>query len=280
MDWLTLALTFALGLSISAALLFWRQTTRRHGEQVPTQSVAEEDANVENRNMTADAAAQAQNFAQFGFENPRRAFMDAFRRGDTESAIALLPALEDLLGRDHPEFLLSAGALASAGKKEGLPFLLSAIQSEQEFDEHVLQSLIACVVQYYVSTDREKEGLDEIGEFVRRCADDRSMSNEVRAYIANQLQMLYFGSNRLEEALRTIENVIAIAPNDASYYFNRSLVLEGLGRLNEAVRDIEKCLSLDASDDKDHLYRAANLYAKTGDLVKMKSLGEKLKKPS
>lgn len=277
MDWLIPALTFALGLSISAALFFWWQA-RRHGdsEHMPTEP-AQLEGSVKTTIKATGAVAQIPSH-QFGFANPRRAFMDAFMAGDIESAIALLPALQDVLGQRNPAFLISAGVLASVGRREGLPFLLNSIRSEQEFDdERVLQNVIASAVQYYVSTDREEEGLNEIGELIRKRAHDASRSVEVRAYIANQLQMLYYGSGRLDEALSTIEYVIENAPDDASYYFNRSFVLEGLGRLDEAVRDIEKCMSLDASDDKDHLYRATNLYAMTGDVVKMKSLGEKLK---
>ena len=278
MNWLMPVLTFALGLSISAALFFWRQAARRHGdsERTPTEPVQVEGS-VDTAKRAIGAVGQAPSH-RFGFENPRKTFTDAFRKGDVESAIAQLPALRDVLGEHDPAFLLSAGVLASVGRKDGLPFLLSSIRSEQEFDdEDVLQNVIASAVQYYVTTDREEEGLNEIGELIRKRAYDESRSGEVRAYIANQLQMLYYGSGRLDEALRTIEYVIENAPEDASYYFNRSFVLEGLGRLDEAVRDIEKCVDLDASDDEDHLYRSVHLYAKTGDIVKMKAVEEKLK---
>lgn len=289
MNWLLPALTFALGLSTSALLLLgWQAFRRNLHEKQRARSDEVHGTFAKHSTETAESANRIEGAASsgratrgatpVGFENPRRAFHSAFIRGDTEAAIALLPDLEDLLGGGGKHGILHAAiALASAGKKEALPYLLDALLSGEEVgDDQLLQSLVSGAVQYYVSTDREMEGLHALEEVIKGHAYNKAKSKESRAAIANQLQMLYFGSGRGEDALATIDYVIELCPRDPSYYFNKSLILEQLEKLDGAVQAIEKCIELDVHDDKQHLLQALDLYHKVEDPEKIKSTEEKL----
>lgn len=273
MNWLIPLLTFALGLSVSAVLfLGWHvvRPDRRDGRR--SARVRETDPAAADSSVNRTPATHAiRTPAQIGFENPRRAFHSAFLSGDTEAAIALLPDLAHLLGR-RQEFLLAASALASAGREEALPYLLDAIRSDRTFDDEQLQGLVGGIVQYYVSMDREEDGLKDVGEIIRTHAYDKSRSKRCRAFVANQLQMLYFGSGRLNDALSTIRYVIELSPEDSSYHFNSSLVLEQLDKLDDAVDAIERCIALETQPDRSHRLQALDLYRKLGNSVKEKQV--------
>ena len=287
MAWLMPILTFALGLSTSAALIFAWQASRQHLRERAQQPIPDEEESAKrlpepatgnDGNVDATPIQATSIVTPIGFENPRRAFHNAFVSGNTEAAIALLPELEDMLGgRRKRGFLLAASVLASAGRKEALPCLLDALQSGEEFnDDQLLQNLVASTVQYYVSTDRELDGLGVLEDIIKGYAYDKTKSEETRAFIANQLQMLYFGSSREADALETIDYVIELAPNDASYYFNKSLILEKIGKLEDAIRAIEKCIDLDTHDDRGHLLQALDLYRKAENAEKTKATEAKL----
>lgn len=291
MDWLFPLLTFALGLCLSTALFLGLQVRRlrRHESQPAAQSDDAEgtvpndsEATTEIVTRTKAAATQAhgshRTATQVGFENPRLAFRRAYLTGDTERATALLHELGELLGHESTEFLLSAGALAIAGKRQALPYLLEAVRSENEMDDELRQSTITSIVQFYVSTDLEKEGLEEMEKTILDDAHDKSKSAAYRAYFANQLQMLYYGSKRSDDALQTVRYAIGLSPESASYYFNESLILEQQGNLDDAVQAIERCVELGEDDDEDHLRQALDLYKKVGDRKKIEPTEEKLEK--
>lgn len=158
-----------------------------------------------------------------------------------------------------------------------MPCLLDALQSGEELDDdELLQSVVASTVQYYLSTDREPDGLNELEDVIKGHAYDKTKSERTRAFIANQLQMLYFGSNRVADARSIINYVIELSPSDPSYYYNKSLILEQLGELDDAVRAIEKCMELDIHDDKQHLLQALDLYGQIEDEEKMRATEVKL----
>lgn len=214
---------------------------------------------------------------RLGFRSPRQAYKEAFMNGDVQAAVAVLPDLERVLGPESPEYLLCAGALAITGERSGIQPLLSAIDSGAVNDEAVLQSILASAVQFYVSTDREREGLDRIERQLDRYVQDKSRSSESRAYVANQLQMLYFGVGEAGDALHFATLAIELNPREPSFYFNLSMICEMRGELEKAIDAIEQCMTVNAgASDLDHLFQAWDLYRKTGDHVKAKIYRDKL----
>lgn len=196
--------------------------------------------------------------------------------GDVQAAVAVLPDLERVLGPESPEYLLCAGALATTGEQSGLQPLLSVIDSDAVYDEAVLQSILASAVQFYVSTDREREGLDRMEKQLERYVQDKSRSNDSRAYVANQLQMLYFGVGEVDDALRLANLAIKLGPKEPSFYFNLSVIYEKRGEMAKAVEAIGHCMEMNTSaPDRDHLFQAWDLYQKVGDNRKAKIFKDK-----
>lgn len=214
---------------------------------------------------------------QVGFPNPRRTFYDAFRNGDTQSAVAILPELARKLGSKHPEYLASAGALAAVGEPDGLQPLLDAVDSDDISDESILQIVLMGTVQYYVSIDREQEGLNKMKEVLDRHIHDESRTRKFRSCMANQLQMLYLGAGETDNALSSVNLAIELLPEEHSYYFNLSIIHERQENLEQAVQAIERCMEMKGDPpDRDHLYQAGDLYRQTGDEKKMKAMQERL----
>lgn len=212
-----------------------------------------------------------------GFRNPRQTFKEAFRNGDVQSAVAVLPDLERALGSKHTEYLLSAGALACVGEQSALQPLLDFIDSNSVDDEAILKAIVGGIVQFYVSTDRESEGLDRVKERFKRYIDDGSSSNEFRSFIANQLSMLYVGAEKIDDAFGYIELAIELASDEPAYYYNLSILYEKREDLARAIEAIEHCMEMSASTpDPDHLFQAWDLYRQVGNIEKMTTFQSQL----
>ena len=203
--------------------------------------------------------------------------MDAFREGDTQSAIAILPELARVLGPKNPRYLMSAGALAAVGESIGLQPLLDAIDSDDISDESTLQIVLGSTVQYYVCTDREQDGLNKMKEVLERHIHDESRSKEFRAYVANQLQMLYLGAGETDNAQNSVNLAIKFLPKEPSYYFNLSIIHEMDKNLDQAIQAIEYCMEMKGDPpDHDHIWQALDLYRQTGNEEKMKAMQDRL----
>ena len=179
------------------------------------------------------------------------------------------------MGPENEEYLLSAGALAAVGARIDIQPLLNAVDSDGISDETVLRTIIESVVQYYVSTDQEREGLDRTKGVLERHVHDASRSKEFRAAIANQLQMLYLGVEETGDALGAINLAIELSPENPSYYFNLSTIYEKRVDLEKAVEAIERCMEM-AADVPDHLIQAWDLYRKIGNEEKEKAMRNRL----
>lgn len=282
MDWLPVAAI--VGLCVAVLALGWAVVvlaSRNKSQQMPSAGERTQQGQIDAPKSGSIDAAEADVLPsgrpRLGFRSPRQAFNEAFMSGDVQSAVAVLPDLERVLGPEHPEYLLCAGALATTGEQSGLQPLLSIIDSGTVDDEAVLQSILASAVQYYVATDREREGLDGLEEQLNRFVQDESRSNKSRSYVANQVQMLYLGVGRVDDALRLIKLAIELGPAEPSYYFNLSIVHEKRQELEQAINAIERCLEMNTSSPyRQHLFQAWDLYQQKGDGVKMKSLKDKL----
>lgn len=279
MDWLPVASIVGLIISVLAlgcAVIVLAARNKGERRSSASEQTRQSDAP---RDSSIDAVETGLSLRvpRLGFRNPRQIFKEAFMNGNVQSAVAVLPDLERVLGIENPEYLLCAGALATTGVQSGLRPLLSAIDSGVVNDEPVLQSILASAVQFYVSTDREQEGLDRIEKQLERYVEDKSRSNQFRSTVANQLQMLYFGAGKVDDALRLAKVAIDLGPNEPSFHFNLSLIYEKRGEMGRAVESIERCMELNiGADDRDYLLQAWDLYQKTGDGEKAKIYRDRL----
>lgn len=276
-----LAIAAIVGLSIAVLALGWAVVVLAVQNTSQRRSPAEEQAPEGQFGTPKDGSTGAIEadlrppLPRFGFRSPRQTFKEAFISGDVQSAVSVLPALEKLLGSENPEYLLCAGALATIGEQSGLEPILSVINSSAVYDEPVLQSILASAVQHYVSTDREREGLDRVERRLKQYVHDNARSNESRAYVANQLQMLYLGAGKVGPALRFINLAIELGPEEPGYYFNLSVVHERRKELTQAIDAIERCMEM-STPDRDHFLQAWDLYRQKGDAEKMNILADRL----
>ena len=144
-------------------------------------------------------------------------------------------------------------------------------------DETVLRAIVVSVVQYYVSIDKEQEGLDRMKGVLERYIHDASRSRGFRAAIANQLQMLYWGTEETGNALDEINLAIELSPKDPSYYFNLSTIYEKREDLEKAIEAIKRCMEVTTdAPDPVHLIQAWDLYGKTGNEKKVKAIQSRM----
>ena len=281
MDWLPVVSVF--GLSIAVLVLGYTvivladRSKRQHGPSAGGPSREEHLEASQDDSTAAEATGQFPLMPQMGFQHPRKAFRDAFRNGDTQSAVAILPELERILGSDNPDYLVSAGALAAVGAQIDLQPLLAAIDSNDVSDETLFQFIVSSTVQYYVSTDQEQKGLDRTEEVLKRYVHDASRSKEFRANVANQLQMLYFGVGKTDNALDAVRLAIDLSPEEPNYYFNLSIIYEKRENLRQAIEAIERCMEMEGDPpDPDHIFQAWDLYHQIGNGQKMKAMRDQL----
>lgn len=282
MDWLPvvslIGLTIAV-LVLGQAVVVSMRRTQESGRLSEQRTSSE--GRLDARQDGSTKATEASSFSSMptiGFPNARRAFREAFLKGDVESAIEVLPELERALGRTNASYLLSVSVLAAAGEQVDLQPLLDAINSDAISDGSTLEAIVTGAVQHYVTTDNEQEGLDKIKEALEQYVHDTSRPNEFRAHIANQLQMLYFGTDQTDSALKVATSAIELSPMEPSYHFNLSTIHEKRGNLKLAIEAIERCLEIgrNAPDDRDHIYQAWRLYRQNQDEPNMKAMKSRL----
>ena len=281
MDWLPIA--SVIGLIIAVVVLGWTvvspavRNKRQQGPAIGEQTRQEQLSASKDGSIRVKEPGPIPAQPPVGFQNPRQVFQKAFMSGDTQSAINILPELKRILGAENPEYLVSASVLAAAGEQVDLQSLLDAISSNTVSDESVLQAIITGTVQYYVSTGNEQDGLEKTKDILDQHVLDTSRSQEFRAYIANQLQMLYFGAEDMDNALKAVNLAIKLLPEDPSYYFNLSLIYEKRRDLERAIEAIERCIEKQRDrDDAAHLHQAWDLYRQIGNEKKMKAMQDRL----
>jgi tetratricopeptide (TPR) repeat protein len=86
-------------------------------------------------------------------------------------------------------------------------------------------------------------------------------ADSIDAYL--NLGALLYEAGRLDEALRTYDEGLALAPRESRLHYNRALALEDLHRDDEALTAYEACLKL-APDFADAHFNAARLYEQRG----------------
>ena len=111
---------------------------------------------------------------------------------------------------------------------------------------------IAAIVQYYVITDREVEGIARCRPLIEKVASLPGASSEMQAFVLNQQQMLHYGAKQYNEALELAERVLKLVDNVAAYHFNIALIYDKLGLTQKQLEAVDRYMKMDKSDE-DHL---------------------------
>jgi len=214
--------------------------------------------------------------------NPREAFMKAVAQGDVRTAGSLLPRLEKLLG-PSAELLACAGFLSVQGDEAALELayrvLTEHLDQIKGQGDDALKTGISGVVQFYVTTDRELEGVQRCEPVIRRIAQLPEIGKGVKAFALNQLQMLMFGAKRYQEALSLVEEALALEPSTLAYVYNASLIYEKVGLTQKAVEMVDRYMAMpeDGDPNPSHLSHAVETYVAAGRIDEARSAFGKLR---
>lgn len=193
--------------------------------------------------------------------NPRETFIAAIAKGDIQRAASLLPRLEQLMGPSQGLIAL-AGILSVQGYEPAAEIVYRLMT--EHFDQiktegiETLQAGISSIVRFYVATDRESEGIARCEPLIRKVANLPDVDSKVRAYVLNQLQMLYYGAKQYQDALTVCEQVLEI-DEKAAYVYNASLIYEELGLTQKALEMVDRYMRM-SDIDEDHYSHAVETY--------------------
>jgi tetratricopeptide (TPR) repeat protein len=186
--------------------------------------------------------------------NPAEALLRAISTGDVQLAEQHLSRLERV---GAPENVVMLGALlAAAGSERALESVYRCMMDHYDrISSDVLKSGFGSIVQFYLATDREKEGLERLQALFDRTLSASGMDGEARAFYINQWQRLLYGAGDYPRALEKAEMVLSLAPDNASYKYNASLLYKRMGMLQKAFDLVSKVVDVD-DVDSDHLAHA------------------------
>ena len=196
-------------------------------------------------------------------KHPIEAIHDALNEGNITDLVELLPRAERSVG--YSLALITAAVVAAInGEKVGAEILARALQAtDPKVTFDLKKAALVGLVQYYIGTDRAKEGCDLVPQVASELLATPGAAAEDLAHAHNQLQMLYYGAEDYQNALSKADQAIALNPSEPSYLYNVSLVYEQLRLPRKAIEAIEKCLAL-GTDDGQHLSQAYDLYSDNG----------------
>lgn len=229
---------------------------------------------------TASFSTSGSQLDGMGFiKNPRESYLEAVAQGNLDKAIAILPHLEKRLGMST-ELLASAGVLSAAGYEPAFE-IVYRIMTENFETIHAngtdgLQVGISAMVQFYVATDREKEGVERCEKIIRQAVSLPDLDNKTKAHMLNQLQMLHWGAEQSQEALQVCEQVIEYDSSEPAYVLNLSLIYEKLGLLQKALEMVDKYMQMGELAPA-HLSHAVEIYVQANRLADAKSAFNKLR---
>lgn len=196
---------------------------------------------------------------------PRDAFYGAVGEGRLEEAARHLLRMHQITGFSQ-DVLEAAALIASAGQREGADILESALLAHRgTLDAETFAAAVAAYVRFQVIIGHEDEGLETIGAIIAEAAESRDLSASDQAYLHNQLQILYWGVDRLEDAERHVRRAIELNAEQSSYRYNLSLILEKQGDLDGAERVVDEYMAVQRSQlDPQHLMQAIDIYLVRG----------------
>ncbi|MDE2692364.1 MAG: hypothetical protein OXI49_17860 [Acidobacteriota bacterium] len=198
------------------------------------------------------------------FQNPLSRFDRAMRSGNLADMQALLPQLESTR---HPRTLQAAVVLAINGVAAGAETLTRLLANEDAtgLDVDEFCAAISGFVQFHVTMDTEKDGLEFVKEKVDRyLADRRDVEADRRAYLYNQISMLQYGAMEFGEGLASLEKALEFEPEERSYWYNISLMYEALEMLEKSCQAALTCVRDSETPDEDHLAHAVKVLSGAG----------------
>lgn len=189
--------------------------------------------------------------------NPQAAMQHALVSGDLPTIVSLLPRIEQLLGPS--EFLVAAAGVAAVnGEASAAETLFRALEHEDaDIGSDARTAAVSAIVQYYVATDREIEGAQRLEPIAERLLQSPDLTDEDKSRIHNQMQMIQYGAEMFEEALKSIDRAIEINPQEPAYYYNKSMIYEELKDPKRALEAIDKVMEMGSADPQHlaHAYR-------------------------
>ena len=192
------------------------------------------------------------------FDNPEEAFMKAIAVGSVDQALPALRRLQQISSDKH-KILLYAGLIATAGNGEGAAIVRSILHEWEDYTDKAYSTGIHALVRYYTRTDTEDDGIDEVLQLISP-ALDADLDSETQARLNNQIQMMYYGAKRYEEAQKYALEAIKLQPDDRAFKFNLSLIYEARGLLDLAEQVVDEYMALPGSPNPSHLGQAVDIY--------------------
>lgn len=214
--------------------------------------------------------------------NPREAYIAAIAKGDLQRAAALLPRIEQLVGPSST-LVAMAGVLATQGHEPAVEIVYRMMTDHfDRVSEDGLDPVVAgvsSIVQFYVATDRESEGVTRCKSLIMKVANLPELDSLTRARVLNSLQLLHYGAKQYQEALDVIESVLELNPEEPSYMYNASLIYQQLGLLQKAVEMVDAYMS--RGDAKaTHFSHAVKIYITVDRLTDAKAAFIQLRQAS
>lgn len=199
-------------------------------------------------------------------KSPKERFMEAVADSRFDLAGSYLPALRERYGTGK-DFIASASLVAAAGIDAGVRELANILLDEQfvaELDVELLEAVLNGYVRFHSQTDKEAEALVEMGDKIEKLANDESYPAEARAAFFNRLQMLHYGAENFEEAIRFAQKACDLNPKP-SYKFNLSLNYEQAEMMVEAEKCVDEYMqTVESGQNGDHLSQAIDIYLARG----------------
>ncbi|EPF2931158.1 tetratricopeptide repeat protein [Vibrio navarrensis] len=196
-----------------------------------------------------------------------------------------LNALEDLViieaGKNGDiELIVALGGMAVlSGSEKSHGVLLDVFRTRyEELDASGKNALFTSICQFYVRTDREKEGYPICRELLATMENDGQLEDSNKAHAYNQLAIVAHHAGELTDTMALGEKAIKLAPDDKSYLHNHALTLKKLGKVDEAERMLMKALELGKYEDIDHLETAVSFFSDIEKTDKAEEFMEKLRK--
>jgi len=193
--------------------------------------------------------------------NPDEVFMTAIATGNLDNALSAFRTIRRITGNTQ-RVIAYAGVLCVQGIEDAAIALKDILSSDRalELEEDDYEAAISGLVRFYVRTDREAEGVNEVASFVKpKLVAD--IDPTVKAYYHNQLQMMYYGAKQFEQALEHSLKSLDLAPEKTAYMYNASLIYEAMDMIDDAERMVDEFMGAEDTD-ADHLGQAIDIYAK------------------
>ena len=212
--------------------------------------------------------------------NPRKAFIEAYRDQDFETAYSLIPILKSKLGNTG-EVIASAGMFARVGDRMGADTVKDILMyPDEELSVPAVMIGVGCLVDYYQLLDLESEGLEIVEAAVAKAINRTDISDIDIASLINQAQKMLFAVGEYTRALPNAQQAVELDPAEPAYVFNLSLIHDKMSDIDQAAALVDRYLEMEnglESVDASHLMHAIECYVKVDRVSDAKSAFETLR---